>query len=274
MKKWLKILIIILVALLVIVLLLWQGYSITYDKYGFLFSLSSDEQYAVQLSGFDINEDGRISYKPFRGEHTGINSRKLYKALKEAEYNAVKELNLNYGELVSIYRYNANGNRDENFTIDLLYDKVSQQLYLKWNRHFYVITKFEKARELIQRFMQSVCPSIQMGLVDENFFVADYFSLPNPNYVNDYKDYVNTAPVELNTEEEIIAHAQREVRENYSTAVVRREEYGNDRYMVRFSYLFEEDSNIYSQIGVIMSKDGITEQIIHSVSFKTRFIVG
>ena len=264
MKRIYKVLIIVSIVVLLLVALAWGVYSLAFRKYGFLFPLDGDECYVLQLEMYEVNEQN-ISYAPVISQTMRYDSARLYDALKAAKYIKTDNSDLHYGERVSVVRKDESGQADKKHAFQLLHDRRSQKVYLCWNGNTYEVTGFDRAREAIQESICQVRPSIEFGVASDTFFAADFFSLPDPNALTEHTDYENTESVVLDSDSDIIAHAQREVKEGYDSSKVYREKYG-DRYMVGFDYLFEED-NLYKTVCVLMSKDGVTELVISKVGF-------
>lgn len=95
--------------------------------------------------------------------------------------------------------------------------------------------------------------------------MTKFFSFPDPHNLTEYSGYENTEAVVMNSDSDIIAHAQKEVTEGHDESRVSREQCGN-RYIVRFDYRFKEEK-LYKTIHVIMSKDGITKLIVSKAGF-------
>ena len=269
MKRSTKVLIIVSAILLALGTLVFCAYRIAFEKYGFLFSLDDDEYYTLQLEMYEMGGHN-IAYDPIIPHTMRYDSLKLYDSLKTAKYTKTDNSGLHYGERVSVFRNNKNGQVDKKYVFQLFHDRESQSVYLRWNNITYEVSEFDKAREAIQESFYLYRPSIDFAAVGSSFFAADFFSLPDPHALTKYTGYKNTESVVLNSDSDIISHAKKEVKDGYDESRVSRELYG-DRYMVRFDYRFKEE-NLYKTVYVIMSKDGITELIVNKAGFMARCI--
>ncbi len=263
MKKRLLIVITCIIILLAVSALLL--YFVAYCKYGFLFSIPTDQSYAIALAQYEKVEN-RIKcdyYDKSVPTLTREDTEALYRSLKNAKYKSVSPT-FSHGELVRITLSKDKYSDQLDFVFSLLYEHTTDKLYLWWKNERYEVTDFDRGQHIIQYNAPEIAT---FGIMDEDektFFPMPYFSYSSNKYARNYEHNQNKEPVQLNNDEDIIEHAKKELsglQLDFEETVLYREEHG-DRYLAIFTYSLPEH-NVRKRVFVLMSSDGITEITEH-----------